>query len=1224
MNKTENEQDSLKNHFDEEFYLEQLQGEKPDDLLEHYASIGVAKGLDPSPFFSTEYYLLKHEDVRKSAINPFEHYIFFGKKEGRQTRPSKRVNAAAFLLAKGGEISLETASLVLCAHQKAPMIENADESQLYDYMRYGWRNHPALMKTDFAAEASLERSYTDGYSESAKEKIIAASEAYLRDHALLSTFSDLLDAPWYAQQCLDAGIATAKILGMDPATHYLAIGRFFRLSPTPLFDVAHYVDSAEAATHEIVAPEKALIHYLRVGESNGLRPCALFNPAYYAAEYDVSEGSALAHFAKTGAALDYHPSVVFWTGWYRATYKVSAVNPLSHFYMFGIEEGCLPNPLLDLSWCANQSRSVEKRTALKHYISTGFLKDLAPHPLLDPDYIRQQSGLEGLIKDRSETAVEFYMRNARKLDPSPLFDTRYYLGRLDLGDDIEQPLWHYEDPKSRGPKCPNPYFFDATYNETRPDVKNSSFSPLAHYISAGHREENISVHPLIDHGKLPVVEGVATPLEALIQGKAGDMVDVRYPSAVDTENRSKWTPVALDIDTAAQSYGEVSIETASAAILAHVFYVELLPEVIDVALNVPQPSVLLISTNTMTKRQAIEAILKESEVENWEVRVFENRGRDVAPSFLGFVDRIASFDYAVHIHTKQSRHYGQSFDKWRRYLFLENGGSRKRVEAILKTFEANPDIGALAPADFSPMHDLISWGHNRRMAEALMQLAGHRVSLASCSLEFPSGSMFWFRVKALRGLFEAGLRRYHFDPEAGQVDGTLSHAVERAFFLLCEAEGYSWARFCSGDKLGGYIVTDKIKFARSRLLPFFSTRNPIAEKLPETAPFFCRAVENPRPRINLLIPTADLQTGYAGVSEAIRQFRAIGNKLGEKTNFRIVATDVPFNNMTIPPDGFSVSTKLDDERDMIVVPGFLRGNEPLGLRENDVFVVSAWWSAAQAFDLLEQQAKLFGAERRRIVYLIQDFEPGFYAWSTRWAMAENTYRRPDQTIAVFNTPLLADFMTKRYNFSATQTFHPMINESLLIPEEKQAALEAREKIVLLYARPHAERNCLEMLDAIVFHCMADDPGFWATWRFLAIGENFNDQQRLKSSNIEVLGRLSLDDYRDYLAKSKLGISIMVSPHPSYPPLEMAANGIKVLTNTYEGKDLSTLHENLESFTLFDPAVLAQRLKAMAQAPATHGKPLVDWFFEGGNNLDSVAEAVAKELTMSLPEEKQDM
>lgn len=305
---------------------------------------------------------------------------------------------------------------------------------------------------------------------------------------------------------------------------------------------------------------------------------------------------------------------------------------------------------------------------------------------------------------------------------------------------------------------------------------------------------------------------------------------------------------------------------------------------------------------------------------------------------------------------------------------------------------------------------------------------------------------------------------------------------------------------------------------------------------------------------------------------------------------------------------------------MIVVPGFLRQNEPLGLRENDVFVVSAWWSAAQAFDLVEQQAKLFGVEKRKVVYLIQDFEPGFYAWSTRWAMAENTYRHPDRTIAVFNTPLLADFMNKRYQFSTNYTFKPMINESLMIPVKEQVASDKREKIVLLYARPHAERNCLDMLDAVVFHCFESDPNFWADWRFLAIGENF-ESRKLSSSKIEVLGRLSLEEYRSYLAKSKLGMSIMVSPHPSYPPLEMAANGVRVLTNTYEGKDLSTLHENIESFSLFEPESLAKQLRAMAQVSAKQGKPMVDWFFNGGNNLASVADAVAKQLRMSLPVDK---
>lgn len=37
-----------------------------------------------------------------------------------------------------------------------------------------------------------------------------------------------------------------------------------------------------------------------------------------------------------------------------------------------------------------------------------------------------------------------------------------------------------------------------------------------------------------------------------------------------------------------------------------------------------------------------------------------------------------------------------------------------------------------------------------------------------------------------------------------------------------------------------------------------------------------------------------------------------------------------------------------------------------------------------------------------------------------------------------------------------------------------------------------------------------------------------------------------------------GISLMSSPHPSYPPLEMSVFGIKVITNNYSNKDLSSL------------------------------------------------------------------
>jgi hypothetical protein len=504
------------------------------------------------------------------------------------------------------------------------------------------------------------------------------------------------------------------------------------------------------------------------------------------------------------------------------------------------------------------------------------------------------------------------------------------------------------------------------------------------------------------------------------------------------------------------------------------------------------------------------------------------------------------------------------------------------------------------------------------VVEGLLALSGRDGSLEQVSLELPSGSMFWFRTKALRGLFDIGLDAYHFDAEAGQVDGTLAHAIERAIFYLVENEGYDWARFCTGDKLGGgYQVTDDICFARSRLLGPDTANDPIVQKHLETQAFFCRAIDNPRPRLNLLIPTADLQVGYAGVSEAVRQFRAIGERLQPHTDLRIIATDVAFNNMTVSPKGFSVCDSLLEDGNLAVVPGFLKSTEPLGLRENDIFVASAWWTAGQVYDLIDAQNGIFGQDDgRRMIYLIQDFEPGFYPWSTKWSLAENTYRHPEKTIAIFNTPLLSDFILERYEFSHSEVYHPMINENLMIPVEDQLANEDREKIVLLYARPHAERNCLDMLDAIVSECFRQDSHFWSGWRFLAVGEDFEPGQ-LRGDRITILGRLSLDAYRDYLSKSRLGISIMVSPHPSYPPLEMAANGVKVLSNTYEDKDLSLLHENIESFTIFDPKALAQKLRSMAEANKGEGKPLVDWFFGGRSNLARISETIAEEIRNNL-------
>ncbi|MDE3176643.1 MAG: hypothetical protein KGM15_11135, partial [Pseudomonadota bacterium] len=53
------------------------------DELEHYNFFGWRASLNPTAWFDTDYYLAANADVRAAGDNPFWHYIFKGRAEGR-------------------------------------------------------------------------------------------------------------------------------------------------------------------------------------------------------------------------------------------------------------------------------------------------------------------------------------------------------------------------------------------------------------------------------------------------------------------------------------------------------------------------------------------------------------------------------------------------------------------------------------------------------------------------------------------------------------------------------------------------------------------------------------------------------------------------------------------------------------------------------------------------------------------------------------------------------------------------------------------------------------------------------------------------------------------------------------------------------------------------------------------------------------------------------------
>ena len=66
----------------------------------------------------------------------------------------------------------------------------------------------------------------------------------------------------------------------------------------------------------------------------------------------------------------------------------------------------------------------------------------------------------------------------------------------------------------------------------------------------------------------------------------------------------------------------------------------------------------------------------------------------------------------------------------------------------------------------------------------------------------------------------------------------------------------------------------------------------------------------------------------------------------------------------------------------------------------------------------------------------------------------------------------------------------------------------------------------------------------------------------------------MDPYGELLLTSAAGLSLMASPHPSYPPLEMAHFGLWTVTNSYTNKDLTQSHENIISIDSVDPVTIA--------------------------------------------------
>ncbi|KAF2990051.1 hypothetical protein MJC1_02968 [Methylocystis sp. MJC1] len=633
------------------------------------------------------------------------------------------------------------------------------------------------------------------------------------------------------------------------------------------------------------------------------------------------------------------------------------------------------------------------------------------------------------------------------------------------------------------------------------------------------------------------------------------------------------------------------------AAFVHCFYPDVLPLILQRLENIPGGVDLYLSTNVEEKKAEVEELTASWRKGRVEIRIFPNRGRDIAPKFVGFKDVYSRHDLFVHLHTKKSPHAGDILSGWRDYLLDNLLGSPEIVRSNLSLFD-DPKIGVVFPQHFFNVRSMLNWGFDYDMARALVAPMG--VSLnKNLTLEFPSGSMFWGRTDALNPLLESKLQFSDFPEETGQIDGTIAHAIERSLLMIVESRGYEWLKVVQRDlyPLAQTILSvagpDDIAKHRSRVFqPCLSRADAISctERLgmPETKPLLSYPSRNERPRINILVPSVNPAEIYGGISTALKLFDLISAALGESFDRRIIVTD-----SRISPEAYEIHSAYSpvpffqslDAEPMQIVDGTDRAVGRLNLRAGDIFLATAWWTARHAVEFGRDQKRYF-RKKPAFIYFIQDDEPYFYGWSSKWALAESTYHLPGETIAVINSEELYSDMTKRYRFKSVFCYPYKMNANI----SNALKNHPRERIILVYARPHATRNAFELICESLQEWQQREPMRARHWRIICLGQQFDEEMTYPVQNVSVVGKVSLEEYADYLSRASVGVSLMLSPHPSYPPLEMAEAGVTTITNRYGGKDLRQRFPEIISLDYLEPMSLADAIEtAVGQAERNIGR-----------------------------------
>ncbi len=355
-----------------------------------------------------------------------------------------------------------------------------------------------------------------------------------------------------------------------------------------------------------------------------------------------------------------------------------------------------------------------------------------------------------------------------------------------------------------------------------------------------------------------------------------------------------------------------------------------------------------------------------------------------------------------------------------------------------------------------------------------------------------------------------------------RVYGTRKLIVDGIARLRSESRGTPGGMPVPVDEEGWVNARELVRARRSATLPlqlFTIPRNEV-------------------PRISIVTDSINKGSLYGGVATAIIFAALLAEARGARLRV-ITRTERPL------PSGLEsvlgvYGITLSHELEFAHAPHYDRGYS-VNAFADELFITTSWWTTAST-------ARSVPADS--ILYLLQEDERMFYPHGDDLLQCEQVLKRRDIRF-VINTCVLRDHFVASGlpHVASALCFEPAFPPNVYYRRSEESA--GTKRTLMFYARPHNQRNLflfgLELLEAAITRGILD----LEKWNIILLGKDIPklrfDDGRYTPKSLE---NLTWSEYADTVGRVDLGISLMYTPHPSYPPLDLAASGAVVVTNAY--------------------------------------------------------------------------